>query len=92
MLATPCAMSSVFGLWRSPPSRSATTADNRDSIAPSIATVTAGDSRSRIRLGRNAGTANCGSPAGISPKREPTVSTWRPSASEATVPPNRATM
>ena len=43
MLATPCATSSTFGLWRSPLIRSATTADSSDSIAPSIATVRAGD-------------------------------------------------
>ena len=42
MLAMPCATSSMFGLCRSPPIRSATTADSSDSIAPSIATVIAG--------------------------------------------------
>ena len=47
MLAMPCATSSTFGLCRSPLIRSATTADISDSIAPSIATVSAG----RISVG-----------------------------------------
>ena len=44
MLATPCAISSTLGLWRSLLMRSDTTADMSDSIAPSIATVKAGPS------------------------------------------------
>ena len=60
--ATPCAISSTLGLWRSPDIRSATTADNSDSIAPSIATVIAGESRVRIRSGRNWGRRICGRP------------------------------
>ena len=51
MFATPCAISSTFGLCRSPLMRSATTADISDSIAPSIAIVSAGDSSVRIRSG-----------------------------------------
>ncbi len=43
MLATPCAISSTFGLCLSPDMRSATTADISDSIAPNIATVIAGE-------------------------------------------------
>ncbi len=50
MLATPCAKSSVFGLCRSPPIRSATTAESSDSMAPSIATVTAGEISESTRL------------------------------------------
>ena len=42
MFATPCATSSTFGLWRSLLMRSDTTADISDSIAPSMATVSAG--------------------------------------------------
>ena len=44
MLAMPCAISSTLGLCRSPLMRSATTADISDSIAPSMATVSAGES------------------------------------------------
>src|SRR5438105_4601195 len=43
MLATPCAMSSILGLCLSLLMRSETTADIRDSMAPSIATVKAGE-------------------------------------------------
>jgi len=50
MLATPWATSSTFGLWRSPPSLSATTADISDSMAPSIATVNAGE-KGRYEIG-----------------------------------------
>ena len=49
MLATPCATSSTFGLWRSPVIRSATIADISDSMPPSIATVNAGGSRPSTR-------------------------------------------
>ena len=45
MLATPCAINSTLGLCWSLLMRSDTTADISDSIAPSIATVTAGPSR-----------------------------------------------
>ncbi len=55
--------------------RSATTADIRDSIAPSMATVTAGEISVRTSDGWNAGTLNAGSPDGTPPKREATVST-----------------
>ena len=48
MLATPWAMSSTFGLCRSFPIRSATTADISDSMAPSMATVSAGRRSSGI--------------------------------------------
>ncbi len=41
MLATPCATSSMFELCRLPITPSATVADNRDSIAPSMAMVNA---------------------------------------------------
>ena len=52
MLAMPCANSSTFGLCRSPLIRSATTADISDSIAPSIATVSAGGSSVGISVER----------------------------------------
>ena len=51
MLASPCATSSMLELCRSPLIRSATTADISDSIAPSIATVTAGMISPPIRFG-----------------------------------------
>ncbi len=91
MLATPCAISSTFGLCRSPVIRSATTADINDSMAPSIATVMAGEISCRIRSGRKAGTCRLGSPPGIPPNRLPIVSTGRPASTAATVPPSSAT-
>ena len=75
MLAIPCAKSSTFELCRRPLIRSATTADISDSIAPSIATVSVGDSSDRIRSGRNRGMCTCGRPDGMPPNREPIVST-----------------
>ena len=72
--------------------RSATTADSSDSIAPSIATVTAGDSSVSISSGRKSGTWKCGSPDGMPPNREPIVATSSCSASAAAVPANSATM
>lgn len=72
--------------------RSATTADSSDSIAPSIATVNAGESKVRIRPGRNVGTWKCGRPDGMPPKRDPTVSTSSPSTIAAAVPAKSATM
>ena len=89
-LATPCAMSSTFGLCLSPLIRSATTADISDSIAPSMATVMAGRTKSGIRWGSNRGMAGIGRPEGMPPKREPMVSTARPSATTASVPPPSA--
>ena len=49
MLATPCATSSTLGLCLSPLMLSATTADMSDSIAPSMAMVTAEENNGRIR-------------------------------------------
>ena len=69
MFAIPCATSSMLGLWRSPLIRSATTADRRDSIAPSIVTVSAGESSVKIRSGRKCGTEKRGSALGMPPKR-----------------------
>jgi hypothetical protein len=75
MFATPCPINSTLGLCLSPLVRSATTADISDSIAPSIAMVTAGESRCNNRLGFNVGTARCGNPLGMPPNRAPIVST-----------------
>lgn len=90
MFATPCAMSSTFGLWRSPPMRSATTADMSDSIAPSIATVMAGRRSVGMRDASNAGRAITGSPDGIPPNRVPMVSAPMPVSITKAVPPTRA--
>ena len=63
MLAMPCAISSTFGLCRSPLMRSATTADISDSIAPSRATVSAGDEQRRDQARAwNFGTTSGGQP------------------------------
>ncbi len=72
--------------------RSATTAESSDSIAPSIATVTAGEIRLRIRAGRNCGIWSSGRPEGMPPKREPMVATSRSASIATAVPPNSATM
>ena len=48
ILAKPCATSSTLGLCWSPLMRSATTADMSDSIAPSRATVIAGEINVRM--------------------------------------------
>ena len=90
MLATPWAISSTFGLCRSPVMRSATTADMSDSMAPSIATVRAGEMSCRIRSGRNAGRCTLGSPPGIPPNRLPIVSTGRLARVATIVPPSSA--
>src|SRR5436309_716746 len=50
ILATPCPINSTFGLWRSLLIRSETTADMRDSIAPSIATVKAEQALHHARM------------------------------------------
>ena len=85
MLATPWATSSTFGLCLSPLMRSATTADISDSMAPSRATVRAGESRrqdhvrAELRHGRRrAGRWGCrrtgcrsSRPAGRRPPRRP---------------------
>ena len=74
-LATPCATSSTLGLCRSPPSRSATTADISDSMAPSMAIVSAGEISPTIRSALNLGTCMAGRPDGMPPNRVPIVST-----------------
>jgi hypothetical protein len=92
MLAMPWANSSTLELCRVPLIRSATTADSSDSIAPSIAIVTVGDTSVRIRSGRKRGICTAGSPAGIPPNRLPIVSTGNPASAATAVPPTRATM
>ena len=72
--------------------RSATIADISDSIAPSIATVTAGMIRPPMSSGRKAGRWIAGRPLGMPPKRVPMVSTSRPSAATAAVPRHSATI
>jgi hypothetical protein len=91
-LATPCAVSSTFGSWRSPDMRSATTAESNDSIAPSMATVSAGDNSVRTSCGLKAGIRSSGRPAGTAPNREPIVSTGSPVAATASEPASSAMM
>ena len=90
--ASPCAVSSTFGSCLSPDIRSATTAESSDSIAPSIATVSAGDSSVRTSSGLNAGIRSAGRPPGTRPNREPIVSTWRPLAATIAEPASSAMM
>ena len=90
MLAMPCAINSTFGLCRSPLMRSATTADISDSMAPSMATVIAGDRSFSIRSGRNCGTCRCGMPPGMPPNRDLDGLDWKPSAQQTAVAPNSA--
>ena len=92
MLAMPCANSSTFELWRVPLMRSATTADSSDSIAPSMAIVSVGESSVRMRSARNRGTWMSGRPAGMPPKRMPIVSSGSPAAATTAVPATSATM
>ena len=81
------ATSSTFGLCLSPLIRSATTADSSDSIAPSMATVMAGESkrpdhvRMKLRERRMSG-----KPLGMPPKRVPIVSTGNRKTTTTTVP------
>ena len=92
MLAMPCAISSTFGLCRSPPMRSATTADISDSIAPSIATVSAGEANAESDAAWNCGMTSGGKPIGMPPNRLPIVSTGSRNAATIAVPPSSTTM
>jgi hypothetical protein len=91
-LAIPCATSSTFGLWRSPPIRSATTADISDSSAPSIATVSAGWKSTPTSSSLNRGSVRVGHPAGMPPNFVPMVSTGSRNKATMAVPASRATM
>ena len=83
-LATPCAISSWFGSWRGRSVRlSATRAHSSDSIAPSTAIVSVGNSSSLAEVQENGGSARSGSVCGMPPKRVPIVSTG--SSSSATI-------
>ena len=100
MLATPCAISSMFGLCRPPVMPSATTADSSDSIAASTAMTMAELERSwmRWKLSCDQSVPNCGSTAltGMPPKRVPMVSIGSPRpqvrTAAATVPTSSATI
>ena len=86
MLATPCATSSMFERWRPPIIPSATTAERRDSTAPSSAIVNAAPIRPGICRKVTAGSEGAGSTALITPNRLPMVSTGRcPSCTAAVV-------
>jgi hypothetical protein len=90
MLATPCATSSLFERWRRPDMPSATTADSSDSIAPRMAIANASGSTARIFSRLKGGIAGAGIPDWMTPKREPMVSTFRPSRNVSRVAPATA--
>ena len=91
MLAIPCATSSMLERWRPPIMPSATTAESSDSIAPSSAMVNAGAARV-VSIGSVTwGSVGRGSPASITPKRLPIVSTGRCSRRTSTVVTIKAT-
>ena len=95
IFATPCAINSTFGLCLSPLMRSETTADISDSMAPSIATVIAGESSAIIACSVSWlkwGGVKCGIPRGMPPKRVPMVSTSSFSRIDSAVPANNAMM
>ena len=73
MLAMPCPMSSVLELWWSPMTPSATVADNRLSMAPNTAMVTAGPTSPLMVSHDRAGTTAPGS-VELMLKRSPMVS------------------
>lgn len=54
--------------------------------------VSVGDSSVRAKSGRNAGSWNCGNPAGMPPKRLPTVASGNPVIETTAVPATSATM
>jgi hypothetical protein len=72
--------------------RSETTADISDSMAPSMAIVTAGDSRCSSRLGFGAGTERCGNPLGMPPNCVPIVSMGMCKKATAAVAPKHTTI
>ena len=67
ILATPCAISSVFELWRSPMTPSATIADSNDSIAPNMAMVNATGSSCCTVTIRSVPASSCGTRSDGSP-------------------------
>ena len=93
MLAMPWAISSTFGLWRSPPHA---IRDHRRQQRLDRAEQRHGQRRPEAASGSaRAGTrgmARWGSPDGMPPKRLPTVSTPAPSSITAAVPPTSARM
>ena len=74
MFAIPCPISSVFELWWSPMTPSATVADSSDSIAPRTAMVTAGPTSPLTVSHVSSGTTAPGS-VELMLKRSPMVST-----------------
>ena len=75
ILANPCPNNSVLDSCLVPLIPSATTADNKDSIAPSMAIVKAGPIKDKILSKLNFGTENSGKPWGIPPNALPIVKT-----------------
>ena len=76
-LATPWAISSWLGLWRSPIMPSAMRAHSSDSIAPSSVKVKVGMSKKRALSQLNSGQAKPGREEGMPPNLLPIVSTGR---------------
>ena len=68
MFATPCPMSSTLGLCLSPLMRSETTADISDSIAPSMATVIAGEIEGPKQIQAKVRNLKCRQPGGDASK------------------------
>ncbi|MNL77055.1 hypothetical protein D3C87_2031370 [compost metagenome] len=66
-MAIPCPISSRLLLWRSPPMPSATTADSRDSMPPSMAIIKAGCHRLSILSRLKSGSFSAGRELGIAP-------------------------
>ena len=91
-MAVPCAISSWLGSWRSSVMPSATRAHNSDSMAPRMASVSAGMNRKRAVSQSMAGSTKAGSSAGMPPKRLPMVSTGSCSVVTITLPRISATM
>ena len=77
ILARPCPISSMEERWRRPDMPSATTADRRDSIAPSNVNEMASGKTAIIFANVTSGMLGKGNVRGIPPNRLPIVSTFR---------------
>ncbi|CFP65545.1 Uncharacterised protein [Bordetella pertussis] len=92
ILARPWPTSSWLESWRGPAMPSATTADSRDSMAPSMAMAKAGPINSMTRDTVISGHCQLGRPCGMPPKALPMVATpSRPSAACSVVATTSAT-
>ena len=91
-LATPWAISSWLGLWRSPIMPSATRAHSSDSIAPSKARVRVGMTKAWALAQLNSGHTQLGRLEGMPPKRLPMVSNGKPHQAVSAVANTSTTM